>query len=118
MNALESSVNETNKQLASLKRTIESLKTQSESSSIDDQQARLRTQLTDLQNQLNQVGENTDVAELTNALQATRSRIETLEQRVVDLPASSTAATDATEAQSALEAQIKALENKLSLIHI
>ncbi len=118
MNALESSVNETNKQLALLNRTIEVLKTQSESTSIDDQQARLRTQLSDLQNQLNQVGENTDVAELTNALQATRSRIETLEQRVVDLPASSTAATDATEAQSALEAQIKALENKLANLEV
>jgi len=114
VNALESTVNETNQQIAELTRTIDSLKTQSESTSIDDQQSKLRLQLASLQEQMNQVGTNPDVTELTNALQATRERIETLEQRVVDLPASSSQATDATEAQSALQAQIRALENKLS----
>jgi len=113
MNALESSVNETNQQLAALNRTIEVLKTQSESTSIDDQQAQIRQQLTELQNQMNEVGGN-DIKELANALQTSRARIETLEQRVVDLPASSSAATDATEAQSELQAQILALESKLN----
>lgn len=114
MNALESTVTETNQQLATLNSTIDELKTRSESTSIDDQQSKLRVQLANLQNQMTQAGANTDVAELTSALQVTRERIQTLEQRVVDLPASSTEATDATQAQSALQAQIQALENKLA----
>lgn len=114
MNALETSVTEANQQMAVLNNTIDGLKTQSESTSIDDQQSKLRVQLANLQNQMTQVGANTDVQELTTALQVTRERIQTLEQRVVDLPASSSQATDATQAQSALEAQIKALENKLA----
>jgi len=114
MNALESSVTASTQQIAEMNRTIESLKTQSESTSIDDQQSKLRVQLANLQNQINQGGGNADIAELTDSLQATRERIQTLEQRVVDLPASSTEATDATQAQSALEAQIRALESKLA----
>lgn len=114
MTALESSVTETNQQIAELNSTIDRLKTSSESTSIDDQQAKLRVQLSNLQNQMTQVGANSDVAELTSALQSTRERIQVLEQRVIDLPASSTEATDATQAQSALQAQISALEDKLS----
>ncbi len=114
--ALEQNLSDTNNQLATLTRSLNSLKTQSESSSIDDQQAQIRDQLSQLQNQMSQASENTNVADLTNALQATRDRINTLEQRVVDLPASSSAANDATQAQSALEAQIAALENKLANI--
>ena len=116
VNALEAVVSETKQQLSDLNRSINALKTQSESSSIDDQQAQIRNQLKELQSQLNQVGDNTNVTDLTVALQTTRDRIQSLEQRVVDLPASSSAATDATEAQSALQAQIKALESKLANI--
>lgn len=112
--AMEKNASTTSEQIATLSRNLESLKTQSESSSIDDQQVQLRSQLQQLQGQMDQVGENADVAELTNALQATRDRIQTLEQRVIDLPASSSAATDATQAQSALQAQILALEKKLA----
>ncbi len=114
MNALEASADQTNQQLAKLTRTIEELKTRSESSSIDDQQAELRAQLASLQNQMGEVGQSASVADLTQSLQATRDRIENLEQRVVDLPASSVEANDATEAQSALQAQIRALEEKLA----
>lgn len=114
MNALESSVTASTQQIAEMNRTIASLKTQSESTSIDDQQSKLRVQLANLQNQINQGGGNSDLSELTDSLKATRERIKTLEQRVVDLPASSTEATDATQAQSALEAQIRALESKLA----
>ncbi len=114
MNALEASADQTNQQLAKLTRTIEELKTRSESSSIDGQQAELRAQLASLQNQMGEVGQSASVADLTQALQATRDRIENLEQRVVDLPASSAEANDATEAQSALQAQIRALEAKLA----
>jgi len=114
MNSLEASVDQTNQQLATLTKTIEALKTRSESSSIDDQQAELRAQLASLQNQMGEIGESASVAELTDALQATRDRIQTLEQQVVDLPASSDEANDATQAQSALQAQIRALEIKLA----
>ncbi len=115
MQSLEKNVADTNAQLAELTRSIEILKTKSESSLIDGQQAQLRSQLERLQAQMNQSsGDNSEVEELTNALQATRDRIQTLEQRVVDLPASSTEASDATLAQNALEAQIRALENKLA----
>ena len=114
MNALEASVSESNQQMGELNRTIEVLKTKSESTSIDDQQSKLRVQLANLQNQMNQGGGSADLTELTNSLQATRERIQTLEQRVIDLPASSAEAPDATQAQSALEAQIRALENKLA----
>ena len=114
LQAMEKGVNDANALIADLDSELASLTTQSESSSIDGQQAELRSQLEQLQDQMNLSGDNTDVAELTNALQTTRDRIETLEKRVIELPATSRAADDATQAQSALQAQIQALESKLS----
>jgi len=114
LQAMKQKASETDAQIAELTRQLTTLQAQSESSSIDGKQAQLRTQLIELQDQMNETGDNTDVEELTVALQATRDRIETLEQRVVELPATSSGADEVTQAQSALQAQIQALENKLS----
>jgi len=114
LQAMEQSIGEANTQIADLTEQLSNLKTQSESSSIDGKQAQLRSQLRQLQDQMDQSGGNTDVAELTAELEATRDRIQTLEQRVVDLPASSSEADEVTQAQSALQAQIQELESKLS----
>ncbi len=114
LRAMEQGVTNANALIADLTSQIAGLTAQTESSSIDGQQAQLRSQLVQLQNQMNQQGDTADVAELTRALQATRDRIETLEQRVVELPATSSGADEATQAQSALQAQIEALESKLS----
>ena len=112
--SLEQSVAQTNEQLVQLSRGMNSLQSGANSSSIDEQQEQIREQLAQLQSQMNQASVDSNVSELSSSLQATRDRIESLEQQVVNLPASSSAASDATEVQSALEAQIMALEKKLA----
>ncbi len=114
LRAMEQGVADANALIADLTRQIAGLSTQTESSSIDGQQAQLRSQLEQLQDQMNQPGDSADITELTSVLQATRDRVEMLEQRVVELPATSSGADEATQAQSALQAQIKALESKLA----
>ena len=105
---------QTNEQLVQLSRGMNSLQTETNSTPIDEQQEQIRTQLAELQSQMNEASDDRNVSELSSSLQATRDRIESLEQQVINLPASSSAANDATQAQSALEAQVMALEEKLA----
>lgn len=112
--SLEQSVAQTNEQLVQLSRGMNSLQTETNSTPIDEQQEQIRTQLAELQSQMNEASDDRNVSELSSSLQATRDRIESLEQQVINLPASSSAANDATQAQSALEAQVMALEEKLA----
>jgi len=100
--------------IGQLDENMQTLQTKNESVSIDSLQAEISAQLKALQTQVDNSGKSTDVDSLTSSLETTRSRIQTLEQRVQDLPASSSAADDAQQMQSALQSQIAALEERLS----
>ena len=85
--------------------------------SIETVQAEIRDQLALVQSQFesNAASDNTEALE--NLLNATRSQIQDLESRVQALPASSSEASNAQEIQTALEAQIVALEDRLGQIN-
>ncbi len=122
--ALQSSIAELNEKSQSNSRALETLgssvdglKTAGESLSIDTVQAEIRDQLALVQSQFESdvASENADALE--SLLDATRTRIRTLEQRVQDLPASSSEADNAQQIQTALESQIVALERRLESIN-
>ncbi|MCK5920431.1 MAG: hypothetical protein KAG66_05790, partial [Methylococcales bacterium] len=86
----------------------------SEAASIDTLQTDISEQLKALQTQVESSGKSTDVESLISSLEATSDRIQTLEQRVQELPASSNEADNAQQMQNALQSQIAALEKRLS----
>ncbi len=96
---------------------IEKLKTTSESLSIETVQAEIRDQLASVQTQLENTRETDNSADLEALIDTSRNRIRTLEQRVQELPASSSEADNALKIQSALESQISALERRLETIN-
>ncbi|NND91911.1 MAG: OmpA family protein [Granulosicoccus sp.] len=100
-----------------LNSTIEELKTAGESLSIDTVQAEIRDQLALVQSQFESDVAADNTPALESLLNNTRTQIEELEQRVQDLPASSSEATNALEIQTALESQIVALERRLEDIN-
>jgi len=109
----------TGRALEAVNSEISGLKTASESLSIETVQDEIRTQLSSVQSQLesSSAKESGNSAELESLINTTRNRIKTLEQRVQDLPASSTEADNAQQIQSALEFQISALEKRLESIN-
>ncbi len=121
---LQSSITELNEKTAANSQsldtvgsTIEDLQTAGESLSIETVQAEIRDQLALVQSQVESdaASDNTDALE--GLLDTTRTRIRTLEQRVQELPASSSEATNAQQIQAALESQIVALERRLESIN-
>lgn len=98
--------------LGELELGLGELSTSTDALSIDSVQQEIREQLANLDAEVDTEGA-ADVADLTDSLETTRERIQALETRVQDLPASSSAAGDAQQTQSALEAQIAALERRL-----
>ncbi len=117
MALLESRYSETSGEIDKLNASIAELQTRNESISIDDLQTQLSTQIGALQRQIDNNDSNTNEQALNDAIEATRSRIQSLEQRVTDLPASSNEASDAVKAQSDLEAQIASLEQRLASVN-
>lgn len=111
--SIKSQNDDSNKVLAGITSDIEKLKTTSESLSIETVQAEISNQLARAQSQLENTRENESSSELEALIDTTRNRIRTLEQRVQELPASSTEADNALKIQSALESQISALERRL-----
>ncbi len=111
---LESQYSDTSSQLARVNESIDELKTRNESSVIDDLQKDMREQLANLQAQIDTRSSDTNVKALDQQIQTTRDRIQQLEQRITELPAISNEASDAVAAQSALQAQIAALEQRVS----
>ena len=103
-------------QLASLDKSLQELRTKGESLSIDTVQSEIRQQLSTLQSQVDSEASSENVEVLTTLLDATTNRIQALEQRVQDLPASSSAADAALQTQSALEAQIAGLKRRIESI--
>ncbi|MBX2837997.1 MAG: OmpA family protein [Gammaproteobacteria bacterium] len=102
--------------IAALQKEVDELRTRNESLSIDGLQDKIQQQLADVRKQIDSASTtgSTDVNSLNSALEATRNRIQNLEQRVQGLPATSNAASVAQEVQSSLEAQIASLESKLA----
>ncbi len=117
--AIKQQNDNTGRALAAVNSEISGLKTASESLSIETVQAEIRSQLSSVQSQLESSNskESDNSAELESLINTTRNRIRTLEQRVQDLPASSTEADNAQQIQSALESQISALERRLEGIN-
>lgn len=99
-----------------LSTSVEELNTVSESISIDTIQAQISDQLALAQSQFDSTAVDANTAQLEALLDTTRNRIQTLEQRVQGLPASSIEADDASQTQNALQAQIAALEQRLETL--
>lgn len=116
--SLKQQYTDTDRSLAEISTNIRGLQqTASEPMSIETMQAEIREQLATAQLQLenNRAAENS--TELETLIETTRNRIQTLEQRVQELPASSVEADNALQSQNALEAQISALENRLESLN-
>lgn len=110
---LESQDEQAQLTLSRLNRSLSELQTAGESLSIDTVQAEIREQLATAQAQIESEEQATDTDELVALLEKTRNRIQTLEQRVQDLPASSTEADTALQIQSELQSQIAALQRRV-----
>lgn len=110
---LEASAEVSASTLSAIGGSLEELQTVGESLSIDTVQAEIQDQLARAQEQFENSQDNTDTEELDRLLESTRNRIQTLEQRVQELPASSSEADEALQAQSALQSQIAALERRV-----
>lgn len=113
---LELQNNEARQSIEELNSSVEILNTVSESISIDSIQAQISDQLALAQSQFDSSAENSDNEQLKALLDVTRNRIQTLEQRVQDLPASSNEADDAQQIQSSLQTQIAELEQRLEAL--
>jgi outer membrane protein OmpA-like peptidoglycan-associated protein len=123
MAAMESEASEIGQQIVALTQSIDSLKAQAETNAIDEQQNAIRAQLEQLQAQLDNAQlsksdtatteNNAEVVALMAELEATRNRIQSLEQRVVDLPDTAEQQAGAMTAQNALQQQIADLERKI-----
>ncbi len=109
---LEQNYSQTTDAVSELDSSVQALTTVGESLSIDTIQAQIRDQLASAQSQIDNSPDN-NTTQLEALLETTRNRIQTLEQRVQDLPASSSEADDALQNQSALQAQIADLEQRL-----
>ena len=116
LKALEADKAATATELATLDKSLQELRTKGESLSIDTVQSEIRQQLSTLQTQVDSDASSENVEVLTTLLDATTDRIQVLEQRVQDLPASSSAADAALQTQSALEAQIAGLKRRIESI--
>lgn len=116
LKALEADKAATELRLAGLDKSLREVQTKGESLSIDTVQSEIRQQLSSLQSQVDSDSSSQNVDVLTTLLDATTDRIQVLEQRVQELPASSSAADAALQTQSALEAQIAALKRRIESI--
>ncbi|MBX2879437.1 MAG: OmpA family protein [Granulosicoccus sp.] len=110
---LKGSYSELQTNIQTLQEDLGALKSTVESYAIEDLQNDLQTKLTNLENQVRNSPSN-DIASITSAIEQSRNRIKTLEQRVTDLPAKSDESQNAMKAQTALQKQIAALESRLS----
>jgi outer membrane protein OmpA-like peptidoglycan-associated protein len=107
----------TDKSIGEISTNIDGLKTANESLSIETVQAEIRDQLASVQSQLENDRAADNSSDLEALIDTTRNRINSLEQRVQELPASSEEADNALQSQSALESQITALEKRLEAIN-
>ncbi|MBX2881683.1 MAG: OmpA family protein [Granulosicoccus sp.] len=99
--------------MANVNSTIEELQTAGVSLSIETVQDEITEQLSQALTQIENEENETDNSQLESLLQTTRNRLKTLEQRVQELPASSSEADAALQMQSTLQSQIQQLERRL-----
>jgi len=99
--------------LEELNDSVATLTTAGESLSIESIQAQVRDQLALAQSQIDDSADSKNTKELESLVETTRSRIQSLEQRVQELPAASSEADDAVKTQNDLQAQIADLERRL-----
>jgi len=99
--------------LEELNDSVATLTTAGESLSIESIQAQVRDQLALAQSQIDDSADSNNTKELESLVETTRSRIQSLEQRVQELPAASSEADDAVQTQNDLQAQIADLERRL-----
>jgi len=114
---LEEQDAQANESLEELTNSVQSLKMAGESLSIESIQAQVRDQLALAQAQIDSSVDTANTAQLETLIETTRERIQTLEQRVQELPAASAEADGALETQSALQAQIADLEQRLEAMN-
>ncbi len=110
---LESQLNEANEKLASLSDELAELKNTGSKVSVESLQAELNEQLELLKTRIENTNDNTDIATLNQTLATTRDRIQLLESRVQELPSDGDNAEAAQVAQSELQQQILAMEERL-----
>ena len=110
---LEQKDNDTRQSLDQLNSSVDALNTANESISIDAIQTQISDQLALARLQFDSSENNANAEQLDALLEVTRDRIQTLEQRVQELPASSNEADGAQKTQSDLQAQIVELERRL-----
>ena len=114
---LEQQDAEASESIEQLNTSVENLATAGETTSIESIQTQIRDQLAVAQAQFDNSAESTDTAEMESLLESTRGRIQALEQRVQELPASSEKTDDALEIQSALQTQIADLTQRLETMN-
>ncbi|MFK7892032.1 MAG: OmpA family protein [Granulosicoccus sp.] len=98
--------------LSEVNTSIQNLQVPGDAISIETVQEEIIAQLSDAQATLEYDANQENTSELTELLETTRLRVQNLEQRVQDLPAS-TEADAALTMQSELQSQIAALERRL-----
>jgi len=113
LDTLKQRQDDTQSLIGSLNDRLDELTTRTESTRIDDQQADIRQQLANLESQLSASDEQTNVSDFNESLESSRERIRVLEQRLQELPVTSTAADEALKAQIDLEAQIATLTKQI-----
>lgn len=111
--AFQTALNTTGNRVRELESRLETLTSRVESSSIENSQSALQQQLAELEARLQaSPGETVDIEALVSSLDQSRARIQLLEQRVSDLPAS-TESEAAKAAQEILQSRIDELQSTL-----
>ncbi|MDC0434134.1 OmpA family protein [bacterium] len=113
---LEQQDSDARQSLEQLNSSVDALNTANESISIDAIQTQISDQLALARSQFDSSENNANTEQLDALLEVTRNRIQTLEQRVQELPASSNEADGAQQTQSDLQAQIAELEQRLETL--
>jgi len=84
--------------------------------SVDAMQAAIRSELAEIDEQVGEGAASEDAPALGEALESTRKRLATLEDRVQAMPATSAAADVAKGTQDALQEQVRELERRLEAL--
>ena len=113
---LEAQLSQANDKIASMSEELEVLKSQGGSASVESLQAELTQQLEELEARIADTDDDTtnnDINTLNSTLASTRQRIQLLESRVQGLPTDGDNAAAVQAAQSELQSQIAAMEERL-----
>lgn len=110
---LQQSANSNRRSVNRLNGSMSELRAAGESLSIDATQAEINDQLALIESQLESNGAAGNTAALQTLLTNTRNRLQGLDQRIRELPASAPEVSTVQETQSALESQLVAIDTQL-----